>query len=100
MSRNNLLGVVVAGEAIGYLIKSGTYNYSVISPVPATAEFCYSYYDPARNAFICVFSDPSFPFHAEGALIQISDEPIEHLQRAVDRDQIDASQLRSFYGTG
>lgn len=70
-----LAGLVVTGECVGMMSRSGDRTITVDSPVPETASFFTSYFDHSRNAYVCVFEDESFDPVAEGAIIPILDRP-------------------------
>lgn len=71
-----LKSILVTGECLGCLARSGTVLVDVNSDVPATAKFVTAYYSDDRRSFVCVFEDDSFPEIPEGTLLKLEDNPV------------------------
>lgn len=54
-----MAGLLVTGECIGNVAKESGF-------VPQDAKFRSAYFDPERNAFVCLFEDESFQSVSEG----------------------------------
>lgn len=74
-SPRKLCGVLVTGELIAEMARSGERRYAVESQLPESAVFHTAYFDQSRNAFVCVFEDDSFP-PLDNASIPIIDKPV------------------------
>ena len=89
MSANRrLMGVIITGEAVADIARTGKRIIDVSSLVPETASFFTSYFDHSRNAFVVVFEDDSFGPVASGALIPLLCNPVAVVTEFVEGDLI------------
>jgi hypothetical protein len=78
-----LKSLLVTGECVAGLARTGSVFLSVESEIPETAKFVTSYFSDSHRSFVVVFEDDSFPEVREGEVLRIEPGPVTSIDSSV-----------------
>lgn len=81
--KRRLRSILVTGECVAGLARTGSVFLSVESEIPETAKFVTSWFSDSHRSFVCVFEDDSFPEVREGEILRIEPGPVVGIDTSV-----------------